>query len=74
VDWKLLHDDIKVGDNHLIYSKSFVVLKSGSKEIKISEAAQEEVHSLNARKALIDGANKLENLARQMKSQAEKLH
>lgn len=74
VDWKLLHDDIKVGEDHLIYSKSSVILKTKELEIKISEALQEQVHALNAKMALIDGANILERLAREMKSQAEKLH
>ena len=73
IKWKLSHDDITVGDDHRIYSKSTVMIEKDGERIKLNSTEELDVHAINARKALIDAASALERIAREMKSQAEKL-
>jgi hypothetical protein len=72
MNWRLVHRDVGVDEKNEVTSRSLVVLEQGEVEIKISDNAISENHSMSAKRALMDAAYKLEKFAFEMKHKAEK--
>lgn len=72
--WRLVHEDLSVNpEDSEILSRSSVIFEHDGVTMKLADTVLQENHVLGAKKVLVDTAYRLEDLARQMKSKADKL-
>ena len=73
MQWKLIHEDLDVLDNSEIVSRTLIIFQHEGIEIKIGDSGCVEKHTLGAKRALVDTAYKLQDMARQMLKKADSL-
>lgn len=74
MDWKLVHQDVGVTDNSNIVSRSRIDLLIDTVQVTIADTVTVEQHVAGTKKILMDTAYRLEEMARQMKSKAQKIN
>lgn len=74
MNWKLVHSNVEVLADSGIVSRSQINFSHNNTQITIADTNTVENHILGSKKVLLDTAYKLEEMARQMKNKADKLH
>ena len=72
--WTIGHTDVAVNSESEAVSNSTVFIHQDGVTIKLAATPKPEKHILGAKRALVDSANILENMAREMKKRADKLY
>lgn len=73
LNWKLKHGDLQKDETyHRIFSSASVSISDGGATIVLSSVDSGEYYQAS-RSVLVDSANKLEHIAREMKAQADKM-
>jgi hypothetical protein len=72
MNWKLVHEDVTLEESKVL-SRSTVYLCDNDTTMLLAGISEPEEHILGAKKVLVDSANLLKRLAREMESKADKL-
>ncbi len=73
--WYLTHQDLTIKqDTSEVLSKTKLIFVHDGKEIVLAELSEPENHALGSKKVLVDTAYKLQKLAHEMLSKAEKVN
>jgi len=72
--WRLMHEQVEVEPfTNEAQSRSYVFLELDGTKMKLVDTLTAENHVLGSKKVLVDSAYKLQDLARQMLSKADKI-
>jgi hypothetical protein len=73
MQWRLEHSEVALGQGSEVLSKSTIYFEHNGQVIELISTEKPENHVLGAKRVLVDTANQLENLARDMKKRADSL-
>ena len=74
MQWQLEHHDLSRTPDHTVKAFASVYIKDSlGLRLLVSETAEDDEYYQASRTVLVDAANKLETLARQLKSKADKM-
>lgn len=73
MNWQLVHSDVAVTDDSGVISKSYIVIEKDGTQFQMGKILTAEDHILGSKRVLIDTANTLKRLAREMESKADRL-
>lgn len=72
--WRLMHEQVEVEPTtNEAHSRSYVYLELDGVKMKLADTLVPESHVLGSKKVLVDSAYKLQDIARQLLSKAEKI-
>jgi len=72
--WRLMHEQVEVEPlTNEAQSRSYVYLEVDNVKVKLADTLVPENHVLGSKKVLVDSAYKLQDIARQLLSKAEKI-
>jgi hypothetical protein len=73
MNWHLVHSDVAVTGDSGIVSKSYIIIEKDGTQFEMGKILAAEDHILGSKRVLIDTANTLKRLAREMESKADRL-
>lgn len=72
--WRLMHEQVEVEPStNEAKSRSYVFLELDGVRMKLADTVSPESHVLGSKKVLVDSAYRLQDIARQLLSKADKI-
>jgi hypothetical protein len=72
--WRLMHEQVEVEPfTNEAQSRSYVYLEFDGVKMKLADTVTVESHVLGSKKVLVDSAYKLQDIARQLLTKADKI-
>lgn len=73
--WRLIHENVSVvPETSEIVSKSSLIFEHDGFEVVLAQTDDTENHILGSKKVLVDTANALKKIAREMENKADRLY
>lgn len=73
MNWQLVHNDVAITSDSGVVSKSYIVIEKDGVQFQMGKILTIEDHILGSKRVLVDTANTLKRLAREMESKADRL-